>query len=247
MVDTYPRPHCSLPSHLPTCVSEPSEDLKTLVSYQLPSIYVAMPKVAQKGVDESTMDFVGLSFLAPSPESLTLTVQAVQHQSSIFTPTIDLFNVSMYLVTDGTTGSQPITQIGLPQIHSHYPDTDIDIENQLVPILDFDQVTAFTIAVLNQENVTVRMVGNTKLHEGKLPVCNINYNSSVTFQGTFTLPSLINRELSRPGLNGLPGFNITNTKVSQVVPAGQPNMFGDVAIPNPSVLTMELVHLRLPY
>lgn len=147
------------------------------------SVYVAMPKIAQKGIDDATLSYTSLKFMKPSLESLTLSVDALQHSDSQFTPTLDAFNVSMHLVTDGITSEKVITQIGMPQIHAHHPDTQIVIDSQTASIVDMDQVTAFAKQVLTQESIEVRMEGKTKLHLGALPVNSVNYNSSISFKG----------------------------------------------------------------
>lgn len=150
---------------------------------QASSVYVAMPKIAQKGIDDATLSYTSLKFMKPSLDSLTLSVDALQHSDSQFTPTLDAFNVSMHLVTDGITSEKVITQIGMPQIHAHHPDTNIVITDQKATIVDMDQVTAFAKQVLVQESIEVRMEGKTKLHLGALPVNSVNYNSSITFKG----------------------------------------------------------------
>ncbi|OBT45276.1 hypothetical protein VE00_03597 [Pseudogymnoascus sp. WSF 3629] len=187
-------------------------------------VYVAMPKIAQKGIDDATLSYTSLKFMKPSLDSLTLSVDAMQHSDSQFTPTLDAFNVSMHLVTDGITSEKVITQIGMPQIHAHHPDTNIVITDQKATIVDMDQVTAFAKQVLVQESIEVRMEGKTKLHLGALPVNSVNYNSSITFKA----------------LNGLKGFNITGPKVNFMAAPGEPNLTGMALIPNPSVLTVEL-------
>lgn len=142
-----------------------------------------MPKIAQKGIDDATLSYTSLKFMKPSLESLTLSVNALQHSDSKFTPTLDAFNVSMHLVTDGITSEKVITQIGMPEIHAHHPDTNIIIEGQKASIVDMGQVTAFAKQVLTQESIEVRMQGKTKLHLGALPVNSVNYNSSISFKG----------------------------------------------------------------
>ncbi|KFZ13387.1 hypothetical protein V502_06637 [Pseudogymnoascus sp. VKM F-4520 (FW-2644)] len=187
-------------------------------------VYVAMPKIAQKGIDDATLSYTSLKFMKPSLDSLTLSVDALQHSDSPFTPTLDAFNVSMHLVTDGITSEKVITQIGMPEIHARHPDTNIVIEGQKATIVDMDQVAAFAKQVLTQESIEVRMEGKTKLHLGALPVNSVNYNSSITFKA----------------LNGLKGFNITEPKVNLMAEPGEPNLTGMAFIPNPSVLTVEM-------
>lgn len=147
-----------------------------------------MPRIAQQQINDSSLTFQSIAFTQPTVNGLTLAGSAQQYSSSIFTPAIDAFNVTMHLVTNGSVASDPITQIAMPQIHAHHPITSISVAAQPVPILSYDQVTNFALALLNEPNVTVRMEGDTKLHEGALPVINIKYNSSMTFAGMSPSP-----------------------------------------------------------
>jgi hypothetical protein len=171
--------HCTLPVRCPRSLSK--LPVGHLINPQ--SVYVGMPRIAQDEINKSTLSFPSISFTQPTVDSITLAASAVQHSSSIFTPTIDPFNVTKHLVTDGITVSDSITGIAIPRIHAYHPNTDITVAPQEVPIISFDQVSDFAIGLLSQPNVTVRMAGNTKLHEGALPVINIKYNSSMTFNG----------------------------------------------------------------
>ncbi|KFY76846.1 hypothetical protein V499_03624 [Pseudogymnoascus sp. VKM F-103] len=187
-------------------------------------VYVAMPKIAQKGIDDATLSYNSLKFMKPTLDTLTVSVDAVQHSDSPFTPTLDAFNVSMHLVKDGVRHDKVITQLRMPQVHAQHPDTSIIINDQETKIVDIDQVTEFCKQVLTQESITVIMEGKTKLHLGALPVNSVTYNSSITFKA----------------LNGFKGFNITQPKIDLLAEPGQPNLLGMALIPNPSVLTVEL-------
>lgn len=48
------------------------------------------------------------------------------------------------------------------------------------------------------------------------------------------------------GLNGLPGFTMINPKVNLSAPAGTPNLMGTAVIPNPTIVTVELVSILAP-
>jgi hypothetical protein len=48
------------------------------------------------------------------------------------------------------------------------------------------------------------------------------------------------------GLNGLPGFTMINPKVNLSAPAGTPNLMGTAVIPNPTIVTVELVTILTP-
>ena len=49
--------------------------------------------------------------------------------------------------------------------------------------------------------------------------------------------------LTRLGLNGLKGFNVTGSRVNLTAPAGQSNLKAFAYIPNPSVMTIAMARL----
>lgn len=184
-----------------------------------------MPKIAQHGVNESSLSFFSLQFLKPSSTNISLTQAAQLHSPSIFTPTLDPFTAGLWLVTNGTFGPTPFVNIQFPSVHALHPNSNVSFADQVLQILDQDQLAQYATQVLSQKNVTTALTGRTKLHIGKLPVVSINYNSSTTYDS----------------LNGLQGFNTTNLKVVAAKNAGDPNLVGTAFVPNPSVMTIELV------
>jgi hypothetical protein len=160
--------------------------------------------------------------------TITLTQNATLHSPSMYTPTLDPFNASLYLVTNGVFSAEPMTYIQMPSIHALHPESN-DTLSQQVPISNLAILTQYATEVLTNENVTTALVGKTKLHEGALPVVTVNYNSSSTYKG----------------LNGLAGFNVTGVKVNLTALAGEPNLFGFAYIPNPSVLTIAMGNVTL--
>jgi hypothetical protein len=148
------------------------------------SVYVGMPKIAQHGVDESSIEVTELKFLDPTSESVVLSQQVILHSPSIFTPTLDPFTASSYLVTNGTFGPTPMLYIPMPKIHALHPQSNASVANLNLTIANLDQVTDYATALITQEEVTTALTGRTNLHEGKLPVVNINFNTSSTYKGT---------------------------------------------------------------
>lgn len=146
-----------------------------------------MPKIAQKGVDESSIEFTDIQFLSPTSGSIVITQQAILHSPSMYTPTLDPFNASLYLLTNGTFGPAPMIILPMPRIHALHPQSSASIVNQNATINDLDQVTAYATTVLTNETVTTALTGKTKLHEGKLPVNWVNYNSTTTYKGLFSV------------------------------------------------------------
>jgi len=188
-----------------------------------------MPKIAQKGVDDSWIEITDLEFLEPTPDSILLTQKAILHSPSMYTPTLDPFTAASYLVTNGTFAAEPMIFIQMPRIHALHPVSNASVEGQLVHINNLEAVTDYCIAVLEQESVTSALVGKTDLHEGKLPVTHINYNTTTTYKG----------------LNGLKGFNVTNVKLNLTAEAGQPNLKAFAYIPNPSPFTIAMGDVTL--
>ncbi len=177
---------CQLPAHLTPPVSPlgcPNGDESSNFS----SVYVAMPKIAQNGVNDSSLAFTELDFLNPTESSITLTQRGILYSPSIFTPTLDPFNASLYLVTNGVLAAEPMMYVPMPSIHAIHPQGNVSIENQVIPIANLDRLTDFATAVLANEYVTTALSGSTNLHEGSLPVVNVNYNSQSTLKGKLYL------------------------------------------------------------
>lgn len=180
-----------------------------------------MPKIAQDGVNDSSLEITQLNFTDPSPQTIVLSQMGTLHSPSMYTPTLDPFNASSYLVTNGQYASTPMVIIPLPKIHALHPSSVITVQNQELSIVSTDALSDYATAVLSNEFVTTALVGSTRLHEGALPVITVKYNKTSTYRG----------------LNGLQGFNVTNVRVDLTALSG-PNLSGYAYIPNPSNMTI---------
>lgn len=191
-------------------------------------VYVGLPRIAQHDVDRSSLEFTELQFLDPTPDSVTLTQRAILRNPSRFTPTLDSFPASLFLVTNGTVAAKRMLTITLPEIHATKTSTQV-IDGQKLNIEDVDELTQFATQVLESEEVSTQLQGKTKLHLGALPVTNVNYKETTTFKG----------------LNGLKGFNVTGARVNLAAASGQPNLAAFAYIPNPSVMTIAMGNVTL--
>jgi len=147
------------------------------------SVYVGMPKIAQHGVDQSSIEVTTLKFLEPTSNSIVLTQDTILHSPSIFTPTLDPFNADSFLVTNGTFGPTSMLKIPMPRVHALHPSSNQSVSGVNLTIQNLEQVTAYASAIITQENVSTALVGRTKLHVGALPVVTINFNSTSTYKG----------------------------------------------------------------
>ncbi|PQE08992.1 pre-mRNA processing factor 4 protein [Rutstroemia sp. NJR-2017a WRK4] len=192
-------------------------------------VYVAMPKIAQDGVNDASLEITELKFTDPTANSVVISQKGILHSPSMYTPTLDPFNASSYLVTNGTYGAEPMVMIEMPRIHAHHPQGPVSVDQQNVTIMSLDQLSAYTTAVLSSEYVTTALVGKTRLHLGSLPDTTVHYNQTSTYKG----------------LNGLAGFNVTGVKINLAAKAGQPNLSGFAYIPNPSNMTIVMGNVTL--
>lgn len=194
-------------------------------------VYVGLPRIAQHDVDDSRLELTELQFLDPTSDSLVISQKAILHNPSKFTPTLDEFFADNYFVRNetGLYGPTPLLQLAMPEIHSLHPKSDAELVARRYTILSHDEVNAYVSATLKQEYVTSALVGKTKLHLGALPVTKINYNTTTTYKG----------------LNGLAGFNVTDSRLNVTAAAGTPNLKGIAFIPNPSVITVAMGNVTL--
>ncbi|KAH7317912.1 hypothetical protein BKA65DRAFT_109925 [Rhexocercosporidium sp. MPI-PUGE-AT-0058] len=191
-------------------------------------VYVGMPKIAQHQVDDSSLEFREGFFLNPTADSVQVTQNAILHNPSTFTPTLDAFPADLFLVTNGTYAAVSMLTLPMPGIHARKA-TNASIENQVIHINDLDALGDYAVAVMNNENITTALVGRTKLHLGKLPTQKIKFNSTSTYKT----------------LNSLKGFNTTDVLINPLATPGTPNLKGNAFIPNPSLLTIEMGNVSL--
>lgn len=183
----------------------------------LPLIYVGFPRIAQSGVDGAAVDITNLVVTNPTPHSFHLIQDSVSMSNNTYHPYLDEFNVSLSLV-----GSAPYAMIQLPGLTSG---TSIPIHiEQDVQILDVDAYTEYNVALLNNEEIQVRVNGSTSLHEMQLPVTEVTYDKTTTIKG----------------FNQFKGFQLTSFHAAIFGEANGTNTNGTVYFPNPSIITVDL-------
>ena len=198
------------------------------------SCYVAFPRIAQSGVDGSTIEVESLTLSDPTETSFHLTQTSVVRNSGAYHPLLDAFNVSLNLAGSTT----PYAYITIPSlIAGAEATTNID---QTVQIADLKAFTDYNVAVVTSEEINIDLNGTTWLHEEKFPATQVNYNKVVTMKGR---PQPFEDRypiLTSLGLNNLNGFNLTSFQILSKPEADGTNMIGTVYIPNPSVMTITM-------
>ncbi|KAI9684081.1 MAG: hypothetical protein M1829_003351 [Trizodia sp. TS-e1964] len=189
-------------------------------------IYVAYPKIAQKGVDDSTLVVTALSFLNPTSTSVFVHQDSLLQSSSAYHPQLDAMNVSLFL-ENTEPNIIPFAYLQLPTVVS--TDSTPIILDQNVSIANLDQFTAYATLILSSEEFRIGIRGRTDLHEGRYPTIAVDYNEAVTFKG----------------LNSLLGFNVTSPQILLIAASDGANLLAKAYIPNPSIMTIALGNITL--
>lgn len=174
----------------------------------------------------------------PRPDALHVKVTQVIGSKSKYHPTLDPFDAKVYL--EGQQES--FMTLHTPQVKADdgvkaIIDQDVKIENA-------EGFAAFSKAIMLSKEVKLNIIGTTKLKLGGLQKTDVDYDKTTTLKGepfsvyTYSL-SLFANFLS-PGMNHLEGFNVTDIKIGNI-PDTEYNMKGNAFIPNPSVLTLDMV------
>ncbi|KAH9879311.1 hypothetical protein J1614_002750 [Plenodomus biglobosus] len=191
----------------------------------LPIIYVGIPNKAQRELNASTLEVTAQEVTNPSPEGVHLKIDTVVRSGSSYHPTIDPFRASLSL-----KGQTPFLFIDVPEAKSE-KETYITID-QDINFASNDSFSQYTKAVLAAESFEVYMDGETKLKLSGLPKMSVDYNKVITMKG----------------LNKLAGLNITDVRIlsgrDEILSDGS-NLVGNVFIPNPSVMTLDLGNVTM--
>lgn len=140
-------------------------------------VYVGFPRIAQNGINKSTLRIDSLELSDPSPNSFHLKQKLIIGNHNIYHPRLDAFNVS--LSTHGT--GKPYAYVEMPAIHATEEVTSY--VSQMVQIVDVEAFTAYNTLVVTKEEVEVDIIGRTDLHEMRNPVTTVDYRKTVTLKG----------------------------------------------------------------
>ncbi|EDU50567.1 conserved hypothetical protein [Pyrenophora tritici-repentis Pt-1C-BFP] len=156
--------------------------------------------------------------------TLEVTSEGYQSDSS-YHPEIDAFRAGLSL-----EGQEPFLYLNVPKAKSE-KETRITID-QDVKLASLAAFSNYTKTVLGSESFDLRLDGKTNIHLSGLPTMDVNYNKIITMKG----------------LNRLAGLNITDVRIlsgaNEILPDGS-NLVGNVSIPNPSVMTLDLGNVTM--
>jgi hypothetical protein len=148
------------------------------------STYVVLPAVAQHDVDKSELYMEEQIVTNPRPDVVHIKMKNRVVNKSLFTPTLDSFNASLFLEAT-EPNIKPFGYLTIASVHATKVSfTDIDQELQ---IADMEQFTLYNKLVTNSKQFRVAVRGRTKLHLGALPVVTVNFNKAILMNGKFLI------------------------------------------------------------
>lgn len=181
---------------------------------------VAVPKLAQQRLDAAKLTIDGITVTNTQTGSILMGINSTINADDSVHATIDAFEGTMYLAD--VDPPLAIAQINFPQTTS----ASVQAVNvsQEIQISDLDAFTTFNKALLSKESVNVQVKGDTHIH-----VSGISRAYPVTFDKTVNLK----------GLNNFNGLSVSDPSISAL--SSKNNFNATVHIPNPSVLTLDIV------
>ena len=144
------------------------------------SVYVGFPRIAQHGINKSTLEIQSQIFSNPTPDSFHLEQTAIIGNHNRYHPQLDAFNASLSI--DGPT-VKPFAFLQLPAIHA--TETATSYVNQTVNIADLDEWTRYTTLIVNSDQIKVAVQGRTDLYEMRNPVTTVDYRKVATIKGSY--------------------------------------------------------------
>lgn len=183
---------------------------------------MAIPKIAQNKLNASQLQVDGISVTQTRSETYLMGINSTIRSSGGVSAKIAPFRAEMYL--EDIEPHTPFVLLDFPETTSAELQT-VNVTDKKIEIPDMDAFTTFNTMLLGQESVRVTIKGDTTVR-----VSGVARNYGVTFKKTIELT----------GLNHFAGLEVTQAEVTRPTGGGD-NFHGYVTIPNPSVLTIEIV------
>jgi Protein of unknown function (DUF3712) len=146
--------------------------------------YVMLPKIAQHDVNKAELSMEEQIVSDPRPDVIKLKMTNKVKNHSLFTPTLDAFNASLFL-ENTEPDIKPFGYITIPSVHA-LKVTYTNIEQDM-QIANMEQFIAYNKLVTSAKEFRVAVRGRTKLHLGALPVVTVNFNKAILMNGTSDL------------------------------------------------------------
>lgn len=178
-------------------------------------IYGIIPPVAQKALDNTTLNVQSIRILQPQADKFQLSVTSYITGSSKLAEkaTIDPMEVKFYL-----KDQDPFMYFPLPGVHGG-KNVLVEQLNHTTKIMDQKAFASFAGTLMQSENFDMGIWGKTKIHLGAIKT-SVKYREWVNLKGFNKLDGMVINK-----------YNITT---------GDYIIVGTVVIPNPTVFTLQV-------
>lgn len=184
-------------------------------------IFGAIPSIAQKSVNESSLEVDGIAITNPSNERFTLDMNSTVHAHAPLSAHFSPQTFEMYLPPADGQEIVPFMTLSVGQLQVEDTFT-INVTGEATEILNKDAYDAFSAQVLGLETLELGVRSNPQLNVGSIKF-NVDYNKVVPLRG----------------LNGLRGITLHNASILNETLEDGTNMIVDGIIPNPSSFTLQ--------
>ncbi|KAK5990846.1 hypothetical protein PT974_09121 [Cladobotryum mycophilum] len=183
-------------------------------------IFVGVPNIAQKKVNEAKLEVQGVNMLFTTPDTFKLEINSTISTDGKIKANIDPFLGVMYLTDAGD--KKPFLNINFPATNANKHQI-VNISEE-VTIPDHDSFNRFNVWFFNNETLKVTIEGKTKVQPSGL-----DRKYDVTFKKTIEMK----------GLNAFKGTTVTEGEIL-IKPVNGANFKAVSHIPNPSYFTLDI-------
>ncbi|KAJ5549367.1 hypothetical protein N7513_006601 [Penicillium frequentans] len=180
---------------------------------------VAIPAISQLVVDKSDLVLVSAAVMQPQPNTMQLTLLSALDLKIALPVRIDPITLNLFVRDNGA--ANPWGQANLTGMTIRGNST-LGVTDKFTPILNSTTWTDYVRDVVFQKETALSVKGTTDSFLGVL-------KSKVT----------MNKDVVSPTLDKFAGFSITDTSLVPTRSDGT-NLVGNVTLPNPSILTLEI-------
>ncbi|KAK6525142.1 hypothetical protein TWF694_005288 [Orbilia ellipsospora] len=185
-------------------------------------LFGLVPKIAQKSIDDSTIQVHGIAIRDPTNNQITLDMNSTVQASVPVAATLSPQAFQMFSLQSGSNPflSMPVDDFKVENTF------DLNVVGASSQILDANAYESFATQIVSQRNIQVGLVSTPDISIGPLKY-RVNFQKSIQLQG----------------LNMLQGMTLSNSTILKTPMPDGTNMLNDCTIPNPSSFKMELGNL----
>ncbi|KAJ2897056.1 hypothetical protein MKZ38_005006 [Zalerion maritima] len=185
-------------------------------------IFVAVPKIAQKKLDDAELTIEGIQVSNAIEDSMTMSINSTIYADDSIHATIEGFRGDMYL--EDLEGHEPFASVDFPETTTASVQT-VNI-TQNTAITNPDALATFNTWLIMNDTVRITVKGDTKVH-----VKGLSKAYGVTFKKT----------LEMKGMKNFETIKVTYGTISVLPDDNGDNFKGFVNIPNQSIFSIDLV------